>query len=162
MFWIWKYYKRNNFKCYFICNCFLICFSIWGSVFNRDMQSGLSMPNCSEMLFLFHEGMLTNIEHSAVLLYEETFGQTERSPEQYSHASNCSFLFQPSQKESRSRPGGWRPATETSRIYLGKVTSITAPAEPGQEHAHCGHARKHLAFFPAQRTDMSHCQRGWH
>ena len=52
MFWIWKHYKRNDFKYYFVCKYFSICFSsVRGSVFNRDMQSELTCPMCSEMLF---------------------------------------------------------------------------------------------------------------
>lgn len=42
LFWIWKYYKRTNFnfKYYFVCKCFSVCFLARGSVFNRDLESG--------------------------------------------------------------------------------------------------------------------------
>lgn len=80
------------------------------------------------VIFLFHEGMLTNIEHSAILFYEETFGQTERS--QRTAAAKlpaAPFLLRPSQEEGGPRTGGWRPAWSPPGCS-GKGASAAAPA----------------------------------
>lgn len=71
----------------------------------------------------FHEGMLTNIEHSAILPCEETSGQTEE-PRKSSHVSNRSPPSQPSQGESRPRTGAWR-RWGASEVYE-KVTLTSA------------------------------------
>ena len=90
--------------------------------------------------------MLTNIEHKAILPYEETFGQTWEEPRKSSHVSNHSPPSQPSQEESRPRTGAWR--------RWGALRSLWE----GDTHLRCthqGHAAKHIG------TDVHAVREGW-
>lgn len=115
------------------------------------------------VIFLFHEGMLTNVEHSAVLLYEETFGQTERSQGTIAvKPPSALFLLWASQEDSGPGTRGWKPVMEPSRIYLGRMTSTTASAEQGHRHAYRRHAIKHIRHCFQHRGQMYHTAREGH
>lgn len=98
----------------------------------------------------FHEGMLTNVELSAVLLYEETFGQTERS-------QGTGVL--PPTTPSPPQPS-WEGGGEPSRIYPGRVTSTTAPAEKGRRRTPRARNKTRKALFPAPGTDAHTARKG--
>lgn len=70
--------------------------------------------------------MLTNIEHSAILPYEETFGQTRGAEEKQSHLQPLSSLPNPARKKvSQGRGPG--AGGEPSEVY--EVTPTSAAGE---------------------------------
>lgn len=99
----------------FFCVSLFLDFSAWGSVFHRDRQSGAEVSSSFQnVIFLFHEGMLTDTERSAIFLCEETFGQTERSQ---GTIATVPFLLQPSQGQVRQDRGLTASAEASGLIW---------------------------------------------
>lgn len=98
----------------------------------------------------FHEGMLTNIEHSAILPCEETSGQTEGTERKSSPVSNRSPPSQPSQGEKSAKD--WGPGAGGGfEVY-----------EKGDTHLRCRSADTHRGHTAkCTGTDAHVIREGW-
>lgn len=68
-----------------------------------------SFPN---VIFLFHEGMLTNRQQSAILLREECLGKLREAQEQQQSSLQLLRSFSSPARERLGGAGGWQPVVE--------------------------------------------------
>lgn len=96
---------------------------------------------CSKMLFFSFSWR--NVDKSRTLSNFALWGNFwAKWKEPRNNSSHASFLLQPRRGDSRPSTEGWWPVVDTSRIFLGRVTSPTVPAQQGHRHAQGRHRVK--------------------